>query len=423
MGRPIRYACRDHALVLIKLLLPLCIVVTSACALSPSPQASSTHAPLRSPTTASGPLGQITLFPLPPAVPAVNRFAIAPDGTLWLTAFNVAPSSNLAGGIPIEDAIVRFTPPDFSVPSGAPGATNGTVLATGSFTTYPLPTPTVWPDGITPGSDGAIWFTEYFGNAIGRLDPLAHITEFFVPPRPVRATGETAESQPHDIVAGPDGNLWFDDSGGNKIGRITPRGDLTEFPIPAHPENPNGSGPFGMTVGPDGAVWFTELMGMRIGRITMNGHITEYKLPGVNHVPRDIVAGRDGTLWFTESTQNLLGRITVDGRITEYPLLHTPCNTAGATGPSATGVCVVGDLVAGPDGGVWFTEGWRDALGRINESGYITEFPAPRLSNTESGMPQQLALGSDCALWFTYGEGIGRAQPFSTAPGCPQLEH
>ncbi len=32
------------------------------------------------------------------------------------------------------------------------------------------------------------------------------------------------------IAAGPDGNVWFTEGVGNKIGRITPAGDVTEFP-------------------------------------------------------------------------------------------------------------------------------------------------------------------------------------------------
>ena len=34
------------------------------------------------------------------------------------------------------------------------------------------------------------------------------------------------------ITTGPDGNLWFTEFGAGKIGRITPSGSITEFPIP-----------------------------------------------------------------------------------------------------------------------------------------------------------------------------------------------
>jgi len=75
------------------------------------------------------------------------------------------------------------------------------------------------------------------------------------------------------ITAGPDGALWFTDLDGDAIGRITTSGSITEYALP----NPD-SGPTGITAGPDGALWFTEAYGSRIGRITTAGAITEYAL-------------------------------------------------------------------------------------------------------------------------------------------------
>jgi streptogramin lyase len=73
------------------------------------------------------------------------------------------------------------------------------------------------------------------------------------------------------ITAGPDGNLWFAEERGNKIGRITTSGYITEYPIPTI-----GSSPEGITAGPDGNLWFTEDSASKIGRITINGVITEW---------------------------------------------------------------------------------------------------------------------------------------------------
>ena len=39
----------------------------------------------------------------------------------------------------------------------------------------------------------------------------------------------TLGSQPTSIAAGPDGALWFTESGSNKIGRITTAGVITEY--------------------------------------------------------------------------------------------------------------------------------------------------------------------------------------------------
>ncbi len=66
----------------------------------------------------------------------------------------------------------------------------------------------------------------------------------------------------HDIAAGVDGNLWFTNSDfafNVFVGRITPSGQVTTFPLPF------GSVPRGITAGPDGAIWFAN--GYDVGRI------------------------------------------------------------------------------------------------------------------------------------------------------------
>jgi hypothetical protein len=51
---------------------------------------------------------------------------------------------------------------------------------------------------------------------------------------------------------------------GNKIGRITTSGTITEFPLPTP-----RSAPQGVTSGPDGAIWFTEFNAGKIGRLSI----------------------------------------------------------------------------------------------------------------------------------------------------------
>ena len=102
--------------------------------------------------------------------------------------------------------------------------------------------------------------------ALGALPGVATaagpvITEFALP---------NAGSIPNGIAAGPDGNVWFAEYGGNRIGRITPAGVITEFPVPTPDSLPNG-----IVTGPDKNLWFTEIAGNKIGRITTAGVITE----------------------------------------------------------------------------------------------------------------------------------------------------
>src|SRR2546430_4085366 len=75
--------------------------------------------------------------------------------------------------------------------------------------------------------------------------PVGAFTEFLIP---------TAKSSSTSITAGPDGNLWFAEREASKIGRITPSGTISEFPLPPY-ANPNPgftvvpSQPFGITAG------------------------------------------------------------------------------------------------------------------------------------------------------------------------------
>ena len=52
------------------------------------------------------------------------------------------------------------------------------------------------------------------------------------------------------ITTGPDGNLWF--TGGGAIGRMTPTGSVTMFPLS------HKSAPAVIAPGPNNDLWFTD---------------------------------------------------------------------------------------------------------------------------------------------------------------------
>ncbi len=117
----------------------------------------------------------------------------------------------------------------------------------------PVPTAGSGPWGIALGPDGAMWFTLWKGNAIGRISMDGAVTEYRVP---------TAEAGPYLIAAGPDGAMWFTEFQGQKIGRITMKGDITEFATPS-----SAAVPAGIAVGTDGAMWFAEQGTSRISKV------------------------------------------------------------------------------------------------------------------------------------------------------------
>jgi hypothetical protein len=101
-----------------------------------------------------------------------------------------------------------------------------------------LPTAGAEPLGITAGPDGNLWFTEAVGNKIGSINPVTRgIAEYPVP---------TDHSNPHSIAAGSDGNLWFVETYGGKIGVLAPTHGLIATSEP--PASITTNAAFGMTV-------------------------------------------------------------------------------------------------------------------------------------------------------------------------------
>ena len=192
--------------------------------------------------------------------------ASGPDGNLWLTQCNGSSIS-----------IARMTP-------------------SGDLTTFPLPESGYFSITIAAGPDGNLWFTDHLNPLIWRITTTGVFTPF------------STSSVVGEIARGPDGNVWFTEP--DAIGRITPSGVITEFPLPTP-----ASGSAGIAAGPDGALWFTESNPGRIGRITTAGEISELILPapGANPSPhpQGIAAGPDGAIWFTEPGSNKIGRLAL----------------------------------------------------------------------------------------------------------------
>jgi len=241
------------------------------------------------------------------------------------------------------------------------------------------------PAGITAGPDGNVWFVEERGDRIGRLSPTGTLTEF-----PISVPGSFAR----DIATGSDGNLWFTELTG-RIGRITPSGVVTESTIPLRPAEP-----ISIAAGSDGNLWFTDNYD-RIGRLTTAGIITYFVLtPGSG--PRDIALGPDGAVWFTETNVGKIGRAAPDGTFDEFTL---PNPNSGPNG-----------IATGPDGNLWFTEISTSRIGRLTPSGALTEFPL-----AGGAQPYGIAAGADGNLWFTESalDRVGRITPAGVVTEFP----
>src|SRR5271170_4080898 len=94
-------------------------------------------------------------------------------------------------------------------------------------------------------------------------------------------------SKPYIAVEGPDGNLWFCESGTSKIGCLdTQSGEFREFALPSA-----DSTPVGIDTGADGNLWFTEKTGNRVGRLRRDG-TRNSRCRGTRQAPTVSLAGR-----------------------------------------------------------------------------------------------------------------------------------
>jgi virginiamycin B lyase len=264
------------------------------------------------------------------------------------------------------------------------GLISSTILLaqTVSVAEFPVPTANADTGSIVTGPDGALWFTEALGNKIGRITTEGALTEYPVSvPAGVAASGVSGLS---GIAVGSDGALWFTDGNANFIGRITPPPagqtnpvSITEYPVPTA-----NSVPMGIAAGPDGALWFTEAGGNKIGRITTAGAISEFPISLSKAAPQQILPGPDGALWFTQIPA-WMGRITPSGNLTEYPIGG---GCGGASGP----------LALGPDGALWFTT--LQGVCSVTTSAAFTKYEAPAFP---PDFPRGITTGPDGALWIT----------------------
>ena len=268
--------------------------------------------------------GEVTEFALPHPASGPTTIALAADGTLWFTE---SDGNRIGRMNPDGTGLVEFdVPTEESSPRiialGADGnlwfsehlaSRIARITPRGEITEFPIPSPDSQPRAIALGADGNIWFGMFGAGKIGRITPAGAITEFEIP---------TPFSGPRALAAGPDGNIWFSEFHASKIGRITMDGVVTEFTLP-RPD----SGPGDITAGADGNLWFVELNGTidgrfvtgnRVGRITPRGEITEFAIPSPTGSPTNVAVGPDRNVWYTKGAA--LGRVTPDGVITEFPL-------------------------------------------------------------------------------------------------------
>ncbi len=269
--------------------------------------------------------------------------------------------------------------------------------ANGVVTEFPVPTANAGPYALTAGPDGNVWFTEHDAGArgIGRITPSGAITEFPVEPG---ATGA-------GIALGSDGNLWYTDDFHGVLGRITPTGTFTAFaaPFDGRPLNT----PRGIATGPDGDLYIVDAGNNRIVEVRTDGTTaTSFPIPTAAANAQQITRGPDGNMWFTENNNDLVGRVNLN--VTPHTISEFPTGTmTGALG-----------IAAGADGKIYFSQaggGANEDIGHVDVTG--ANYGVSDVLAGGASDPEGMTSARDGALWFAIfnGSQIGRLVPGTTA--------
>ncbi len=281
---------------------------------------------------------------------------------------------------------VKFTRPVGTkqwVPSVQEGAVSSDTVTyryetTSAFARYEVPGSGTYPEGAAGGPDGNVWFVEHFGNKVGRITPTGSITTY--------ATASGAE--PRRITSGTDGNMWFSENA-KKVGRITPSGKITEF------STYNKSESVAIATGPSGWIWYAEPVERSISAINPSNTaetLHKHTFP-IGTTPGEMALGPDGNMWVVLGGVNKIAKVTASGATTEYAL------PAGSKPVSIT---------AGPGNSMWFTNVGTKKVGKITMTGEVSEYAMPA---EIGGTPAGIAKGPDGNVWFTTQDHAGKVTP------------
>jgi streptogramin lyase len=253
----------------------------------------------------------------------------------------------------------------------------------GALKQFRVPTADSEPRSITNGSDGNRWFVEsnldsvLESPAIGRITPAGDITEF-----PVNCSFCSLS----DIVQGPNDILYYT-SNDPILGRITTSGAFLD-PIPM----PNSNALGGELAVHGNEIWITDFNHRSIWRYdTGTGGFTEFPIGDANTFgPHDVAVAENGVVWFGASVLSSSGEEGLIGRLDPAAPTTTPTVTTFNVDavPRAVNIAT--------DNKVWFAARFTpQAVGFFDPAtSTATVFPA-------DGGPQDIAPAADGSMWFT----------------------
>lgn len=168
---------------------------------------------------------------------------------------------------------------------------------------------------------------------VGTLPARGKLIRFSDPKRSgTEISFDLAGLEPHRIAPGPDGRVWFTLAGQNRVGALDPRTtDYTLYPLGSREDPPFGAQ--GIALGQDGNLWIALQTFKGFARVTPKGEVTLFPIPGLRiGGPVRLYGARDGRLLVTFDESPRIGAVTVVGM---GPFLPGRTGPASDVGPRA----------------------------------------------------------------------------------------
>jgi virginiamycin B lyase len=239
--------------------------------------------------------GNIREFTLPASGDDLWQSALGSDGTIWFLDRNgILVRASESGEIRAFDSVKAFEPLEYIAAGpgriwftiSKPFFANGiaSMDAAGNITTMHLPTsyPIAF-EGLRFDGNGRLWYIE--GNTQR--------------PRVVKFENRTLHefTPPNSLTLGTlvysSGYMYFSEEG--RLARISvENGAISEFPLSSAKASP-----WSIAAAPNGEVWFTEYPGNRLGHLTKSGTILECE--SSRGSGNSIAVTSDGVVWLATS--------------------------------------------------------------------------------------------------------------------------
>ena len=229
----------------------------------------------------------------------------------------------------------------------------------------------IFPHDLTIDDQGYVFWAEFQGQHLGRLDPnTGKMDRFHMDPEGVVVDekGVVGNIRGHSPHMAANGDVWFTGIRGNKIGRWdrkTEKIKLWEIPTA-------DSFPYGIEIDQQGDIWFAEAFGCAIGRFNpATETFTEYPSLTKPCAINRLAADSRGTIWYSVASAGKLGKLVPEtGEQKEYEIL--PFSKVKASSPYG--------IIADHEDNIWFGDGGLGgALVKFDqETEEFTYYPEPR---------------------------------------------